>query len=120
MQILTQRSLTALHLLAYQYLCQGKPAKAQVLLELLVLHNPTSSALRLALGYALLRTGKVDEAVEVLSILEVSTGAAPQFLYGLALAQAGRKQRAEASFSRYRALRYGEPLSTPSAPHPTE
>jgi tetratricopeptide (TPR) repeat protein len=110
MEALGPDSRAALHLLAYQYLGQGKNEKAHALLSLLLLQNPTDSELRLALAFASLRLGQVEEARDALAALEVSPLAAAHLLRGRAFALSGSPQEAENAFTRYRMLRQRKAL----------
>ncbi|MDB5728027.1 MAG: hypothetical protein JWR25_490 [Noviherbaspirillum sp.] len=99
-------SRTALHILAYQYLGQGKDEKAHALFSFLLSQNLSDSGLRLAFAFVSLRLGKVGEAREALAALEVSPLAAAHLLRGKAFALSGMREEAQSAFARYRMLRY--------------
>jgi Flp pilus assembly protein TadD len=115
MKTLGAASQAALHILAFQYLGQGKNEKAHAVFSLLLSQNPSDSELRLAFGFASLRLGMVDEAREALAALEVSPLAAAHLLRGKAFALAGLEQEAHSAFARYRMLRHRKARSGNSA-----
>lgn len=111
MEKLSADSQNVLHTLAHQYLCQGKVEKAQVLLELLTVQNPDNKEFRLALGYALLRMEKAEDAIQALAPLENSSLAIVHFVRAKALAQAGFTSESQAALDRYRLLLSSESVN---------
>jgi predicted Zn-dependent protease len=98
-------STTAVYMLAYQYLCQGNYAKAEVLLKVLVLIAPDHPELRLALAYALIGLNRAEDAIDALAEIDSAGVAVVHFLRGKALVMAGRDSEAQDAFSRYRDAR---------------
>jgi hypothetical protein len=97
--------IEALRLLSYRYVRLARFTDARPLLEIVLLHDPHDSTMRLFLILTLLGLDRPAEALEQLSSGDMHDSGEAHLLRGRALANLGLTQQAQAEYARYRNYR---------------